>query len=236
MKFNIYVPSYHRSNAILTDKLLDYCTYVVRKSEEQAYKDAGVRSIWAVEDELIDSAEKVFLYIREHSPEEVVCILDDDIKSFSYRLDKMEQITDPVVITEEIERLAQLMYDLNVGYLASPIDSNVMYYDRPFKFTGVTGALKIYNKEVFKYKAHDDFPLLYLSDMETELQELLFNRIIIIPVYFCVESYVDTNEGGNSGTKCLSQIDAENEMMKNKWGKYYEKADGGKAGRIKVDR
>ena len=53
----IYVPSYRRSSKILTYHLLEYCTYMVRKSEEQAYREAGVENIWAVDDELIDGGD-----------------------------------------------------------------------------------------------------------------------------------------------------------------------------------
>ena len=57
----IYVPSYKRSGTIITDHLLNSCTYVVRKSEEELYKAAGVRRVLAVEDELICSMSKVRL-------------------------------------------------------------------------------------------------------------------------------------------------------------------------------
>ena len=127
-----------------------------------------------------------------------------------------------------------MLYDLNLGYLACPIDVNIKYYDRPFKFTGITGALKIYNRK--KFKAVDKGNLLYIADLDIELQELLHNRIILIPEYFCLKAKVDTNAGGNSEFKASSQIDAENEILKNKWGKYYVKAGTGKAGRINVPR
>ena len=35
--FKIYVPSYKRSDKILTGSILPECTYVVRKSEEELY-------------------------------------------------------------------------------------------------------------------------------------------------------------------------------------------------------
>ena len=53
--FGIYVPSYKRYDCIKTDKVLNDCTYVVRESEEQLYRDAGVRKILAAPDQEIDS-------------------------------------------------------------------------------------------------------------------------------------------------------------------------------------
>ena len=234
MDFNIYVPSYARSDRILTLARLDYCTYVVRKSEEAAYREAGVESMIAVEDSEINSAAKVYNWIFRNAPEDVFAIVDDDIEKFMYRLDDLKDIADPAQVTMEIERLAQMLVDLGLGYLACPLDSNVKYYDRPFKFVGLTGALKIYNRP--KFKARDEGKLLFLAEVNVEMQELLHNRVILIPNYFCLKAALDKNAGGTNGTKTLSMYDAENEIMKNKWGKYYVKANGNKAGRINVKR
>lgn len=91
MTFNVYVPSYKRSNKILTQNAVEYCTYVVRKSEEEDYKKAGVKNIWAVEDELINSLVKVHNYIIDNAPEDVVCLIDDDVESLHFRLDTLRK-------------------------------------------------------------------------------------------------------------------------------------------------
>ena len=80
MEFNVYVPSYKRSG----DKVrmfdhLEYCTYVVRKSEEALYIAAGIDKLWVVEDELISNIHMAHEYIIEHSKEEIICIVDDDV-------------------------------------------------------------------------------------------------------------------------------------------------------------
>lgn len=232
--FNIYVISYHRSHAILTEHLLEYCTYVVRKSEEQDYINAGVRSVWGIEDSLIDSCTKVMNYLIENAPEDVIAVLDDDCESFSYRSDVMEKIKDTVTVCREIERLAQIVYDLNIGYLANPVGSSLMYYSRPFSFTGLTGALKVYNRKVLKARYRKD--LIFVADMDFELTELLFNRIMLIPDYFTIQAKLDTNSGGNSDKKTSKLETAENELLVAKWGKYYQKAQNGKPGSIKVKR
>lgn len=233
MTFNIYVISYRRSNAILTGKNLEYCTYVVRKSEEQLYKDAGVESVWAIEDELINSVGKVTNYLLDNAPEDVICVCDDDIDDFYYRLEALEKI-DPTEVTQEIERLAQMIADLDLGYACCPIDTSVKYYDRPFKFVGVTGGVKIFNRRILDSRV--DLEMKFLSDVDFELHELLKRRIILIANYFCNNARVDTNEGGNNGQKSLREIEIENEQMSLKWGKYYRKADGGSAGRVVVSR
>ena len=45
LTLGIYVQSYHRYNKILTQNLLERCTYVVRASEADLYRKAGVTYI-----------------------------------------------------------------------------------------------------------------------------------------------------------------------------------------------
>lgn len=234
MTFNIYVQSYKRYDAILTYHSLEYCTYVVRKSELEKYRAAGIDSIWAIEDELIDSCAKVTNYLLDNAPEDVICILDDDIETFYHRTDTLVKLQDPEIVTREIERIAQVMSDLGIGYACCPIDTSVKYYDRAFKFSGVTGGLKIFNRNVLTNRVNPKYK--YLSDIDFELKELLEHRIILIANYFCNNAKVDTNAGGNNGNKSLTEIESENEQMSLKWGKYYRKANGRSAGRVVVQR
>lgn len=238
MTFNIYVPSYNRWDAIKTAKQLDYCTYVVRKSQEQAYRDAGIESILAVDDDEICSLQKVTNWIIEKTPEDVVALLDDDVYRISYRLDGLTVIEDPKLATMELERLAQCLVDLNIGYCASPASSRAMYYEKPFRFTGTTGGMKIFNKACCKTRWSE---LLILSDMEFELEELLYNRIILIPDYFCDEHNIDTNAGGNNTIKSNGLVERENEILTARFGKYWTRRGGGAngeggAGRLMVKR
>ena len=52
LTFGIYIPSYRRAETCCAHKLLEYGTYVVRKSEETAYKARdlspcrGLLSLW----------------------------------------------------------------------------------------------------------------------------------------------------------------------------------------------
>lgn len=232
--FNIYVPSYKRYDCILTKKYLEYCTYVVRKSEEELYRNAGIENIWAIEDEQINSVNKVKNYIIEHSQEDVICIIDDDVNQVLYRTDTLEKLEDEEIITRELERMAQLIYDLDIGYLACPSDSNLKFYDRPFKFVGVNGGMTIFNKKVLKSKL--DTNLKFLSDVDFQLQELMKNRVIMISNYFCFQCSIDTNSGGSNDNKKLADFNIENDIMKQRWGRYYEKAKEGSAGKIRVQR
>ena len=71
--------SYHRYNKILTQDLFDHCTYVVRASEAELYKQAGVKSVWAPDDE-VNNAIKTYWWIVDRTPKISFCIADDDIE------------------------------------------------------------------------------------------------------------------------------------------------------------
>lgn len=230
--FNIYIPSYNRENDILTNKYLEYCTFVVRKSQKERYEEKGVK-VLAVEDDLINSIPKVQNWLIDNAEEDVICLIDDDIKSFVYRIEENEKITDTSIITKEIERLAQLVYDLDIGYLSTPNDMSPMYYDREFKFVGVTGQLRIINRKKVVSRFND---IDFLNDVDFALQELLRNRIYLIPNYFIADGIVDTNSGGSNENKTAKKFDIANDIMADKWGKYYEKAGEGKAGKLRVKR
>ena len=113
LTLGIYVQSYHRYNKILTQELLEQCTYVVRASEKVEYQKAGIQKIWAAPDEEVNNAIKTYWWIVDHAPEDIVFIADDDIEDVIYRLDDTTRLNkDKETITAEIERIAQVMVDL----------------------------------------------------------------------------------------------------------------------------
>lgn len=218
MRFNIYVPSYRRADQIRTAELLEYCTYVVRESEKEAYEAAGV-NVLAAPDEEVQGIAAVHNWILENTPEEVVAIIDDDIKHFIYRSHDNTPVRDPEEITREIERLAQLAADLNLGHVTTPIEVNPKFFNCEFKFTGIVGPMKIYNKEAIGSRRVNDIP--YLSADDFVLQECLYNRVILIANYFTQEVGLDTNKGGSNDEKSGKQWKVACETMQNKWGKYF---------------
>lgn len=234
MTFNIYVRSYNRYDKIVTQPLLEYCTYVVRESQAQLYRDAGVKNVWGVKDELVNSGAKVLNFLIENAPEDVIAVIDDDTTGFKYRLDKFEPITDPAIATAEIERLAQLVVDLDLGFGSGVGHTNLLYYDRPFKVCGVNNGLKIFNRKKVVGRFNGDYRFLYDDDFQ--MQELLTNRIVLLSMYFLHNSIVDTNKGGNNDDKSGKEFNSDHDRMKEKWGKYYQKPEGGQSGRLVVKR
>ena len=219
-KLGIYIPSYKRAETTTTYKFLEYYKYVVRESEYEQYRKViPEENIIAVKDEEICNIVKVVNWIIDNSEEDIIAMVDDDMRDFVYRLDTNTSVTDPEIATSEIERIAQLMVDLDIGYGA--VDASIVPwgYGSEFEFKGTTGGLRWFNKKVFKSKFNEDIG--YCCDMDAVLHELLVNRIVLKPKYFCSHGLTDVNAGGNSQKKRSDQI-ASFEMMKHKWGKYFD--------------
>lgn len=220
LSLGIYVQSYHRYNAILTQNLFERCTYVVRKSEEELYRKAGVKDILAAPDEEVGNAIRTYWWIVDHAPEDIVFVADDDIEDVMYRLDDIARLNrNKEIITAEVERIAQLMADLDIGYACIDATGVPYGYDGAFAFKGTSGSMKWVNKKVLK--ARPDERVKYNYDLDLILQELLLNRVILKPRYIIGKDHQDTNAGGDSSKKRQDQIDSINNM-KLKWGKYFK--------------
>ena len=149
--FGVYVPSYNRYN----DKErmydhLEYCTYVVRQSEAEKYRQAGIEHLWVIEDALIDNIHKVHQYIIDESPEDVICIIDDDGKLMYRHVETYEMTREEA--SAELERVGQLIMDLDLGYACTDAVPAPFYYTQEFMFKGMCGGCKWVNKAKFKAK------------------------------------------------------------------------------------
>ena len=218
-KLGFYCPSYGRADTTTTFQVLPEVTYVVRKSEEQAYVKRGIKKIWAVEDSEIDNLCKVSNYIVDNSKENIIFTIDDDVDAFMYRMEENKKIEDHEVVLDEIYRIAQLVLDLNVGFCAEDASVAPWNYTSEFQFKGTTGAMRWFNK--YAYKARFREEVYHNCDIDVLLQELLVNRITLKPMYFMVSAKTDTNKGGNSSKTRQAQKDSALEM-KRQWGKYFD--------------
>lgn len=219
-QLGIYIPSYNRADTIATHRILEYYKVVVRKSQEEAYAETVPReNIIAVPDEEIDSLVKVMNWIPDNAPEDIICVLGDDMSDTVYRLDTNESVKDPETVTSEIERIAQLMVDLDIGFGCVDATIAPWNYNSEFAFTGTCGGIFWVNKKV--YKARFNPEIGYCCDTDVVFQELLANRIVLKPKYFCSHGGTDTNKGGNSKKTRASMI-ASYELMKHKWGQYFD--------------
>jgi len=235
--FNIYVMSYKRYSTILSQDLFEYCTYVVREEEAELYRKNGVKNILAIpkEAEVFDFMSTLY-WIIENTPEDVIFVADDDIHKFVYRTkDTMDLILDDgtpdkETITSEIERTAQLLVDLNLGFAFDQPNLALYSYNGAFHFKGMPGHIRWINKECLKAKYTNDDAS---SDIDMMMQELLHNRIVLQTRYLCVLADMDTNEGAVDSRK---EHKIFVEAMRNKWGKYYDYNFRKNTARINVAR
>lgn len=233
--FGIYVPSYKRYDCIKTDKVLNDCTYVVRESEEQLYRDAGVRKILAAPDQEIDSLPKIRQWIIDHTPEDIIVQIDDDIERFSYvNKVNMEEIPDPDIIDAELVRIGQILSDLNLGFASIRMQESVIKYNEEFRFSSTIGLVCWFNK--VSLESRYDENVRFKADTDFQLSELLNNRIIIVPEYLRAKAQYDKNSGGNNTNKNSSTMNETIEYLKNKWGKYYEHNFKTNQSKVKVRR
>lgn len=230
----IYVMSYKRSDAILTNNLLEDCTYVVRKEEEEAYRKAGIEKIVTIDDPEVNNAIRTYWWLITNLPEDIIFVMDDDVEDVMYRLDENVPIgKNKEIITSEIERIAQLMVDLDIGYACNDATAVPYGYDGEFAFKGTSGSMKWVYKKVFKAKMDESVKFNY--DIDIIMQELLHNRIVLKPRYLCGKDFQDTNSGGDSNKVRQEQIDSINNM-KLKWGKYFDYNFNNNRPSIKVQR
>ena len=222
--FNIYCMSYQRPNKILTKQLFEYCTYIVREKEADAYRHAGIDDMLVIPEGDVWNFMSTLYWLIQHALEDVIFIADDDIEKFVYRLDTTTYLElkdgspDKEKITSEVERIAQLIYDLDIG-LAFDQSSIAPYaYTSEFSFIGMPGHIRWINRKALKAVYDRNDPAA--SDVDMMMQELLKNRIILQPKYLCVKAGMDLNAGGDlrKRKEYLLFVDA----MKNKWGKYYD--------------
>lgn len=197
--FGIYCMSMSRWDAIMTKNLFEYCTYVVREEQAEKYRAAGVEDLLIIPAGAVHDFMTTFYWIIENTPEDVICIVDDDVKVMCYRNDKRYPIVDsdgnPDVetATMECERIGQLLSDLGLGLAFDNPNYASYIYDREFGFKGMPGHIRWVNKAGFKAKLNEEDPAT--SDIDMAMQELLLNRIILLPKYYCTTALMDTNAG-----------------------------------------
>lgn len=215
----IYVPSYKRFDNVITWNTLEgNCTYVVRDSELKKYTDAGVTNVLSAPDAEINSAQKVRYWILENTQEDVIVQIDDDVKEFRRCSSETGKLSTEEVI-DEIYRISQLIVDLGIGYAGTRNTAAPYNYTQEFSFTGVVGTFTFFNKIAFKAKP-DPFAS-YAEDTDRVLQELMFNRIILAPLYLSTVHDMDTMPGGDSDSKTGNGLQAARDYLSHKWGKYY---------------
>ena len=215
-RFGIYCMSHNRYKTTTTKDMVEYCTYVVRENQAELYKKNGITDLISIPDGKVFDFMSTLYWIIENTKEDVICILDDDIKGFLHRTDFKETL-DKETSTMELERIGQLIYDLNIGYAFDTPTTNLYIYNAEFVFKGMPGHVRWINKKALKAKYDKNDPAS--SDVDMMYQELLKNRVCLQPKYFCSYALMDTNDGSDEDRQQHINLTL---AMSNKWGNYYK--------------
>lgn len=207
----------------LTDKVLEYCTYVVREEEADEYRKNGHNNLLVIPAGAVTDFVSTLFWILGNTEEDVVAILDDDIKRFTYRTIDWQPIEanddGRFLVTQELERIAQLLVDLNLGFAFPPMSKALYAYNKPFEKVGCPGQFRIINKKCFKatYDADDKAT----GDVDLMMQEVLKNRICLREMYFLPDAWQNKILGENEVGFQQDHYDYVYALM-NKWGKYFD--------------
>lgn len=233
--FQVYIISAGRwaDGPITANNFTNY-KHVVRKSQEQQYRDNGFNNIVAIEDELISGYGVLFNYLVDNAEEDVIAIVDDDIERFIYRKDSYYEIEKPETVQAEFERLAQILHDLDLGLAFGPATSAPYNYDREIAFKGIPGAFKIINRR--QVKARMDGKFDRDIDIDYVLQELVQNRICINAMYLCDKAYKPENVHFSGSVYDTAMIRNTVDLMKLKWGKYFSYNHKNNRPKLQVER
>lgn len=96
-------------------------------------------------------------------------------------------------ITREVERIAMLIYDLNIGLAFDQPTFAPYTYTAEFSFVGMPGHMRWINRKALK-AVYDKYESATF-DVDMMMQELLKNKIILQPKYLCVKAGMDLNAG-----------------------------------------
>lgn len=215
----LYVPSTGRAGDVTIGQLFydgDF-TLVVRESEKEEYKDYNCISF---PDEEINSLSKVRQKIIDSCKGNFVLQCDDDLTMVTYKNkgNYVEMTKDQVVL--EIVRMFDILDDLKLGYWTVTPNADVRKYRAPITFKGIAGGIVGFNKKYLKGRY--DERLFTRTDLDMLFQETQKNRIALIADYIMIKQKRDKNRGGNNTNKTARKIGIADEIMKQKWGKYYE--------------
>lgn len=229
--------SYQRANVHLTDKVLEYCTYVVREEEAEDYRKNGHNNLLVIPTGAVSDFVSTFFWILENTKEDVIAIVDDDVKYFMYRtIDCVNIKSDEegkILVSQELERLAQLIVDLDLGIVFPPMSKALYAYDREFNFLGVPGQFRIVNKKCLKATCNSKDEAR--GDIDICMQELLKNRICLREMYFLPNAYQDRILGEEEIDERKDHYNYIYALM-NKWGRYFDYDFKRNIAKIKVSR
>ena len=225
MKF--YSPSYKRADGILTHKILPGVIFCVHEFEAEEYKKKGVEVI-EIPDSEKGNIARVRNWIKRLGDEsgDRFCIIDDDIKAFTFWNGNKQRKLDGENLIEHIESMFDLAESWGVKFFGvnPAIDKGSFREYTPFSLTSyISGSFNgfincpLYFDENLPLKEDYDFTLQMLNKFRKVLR---FNA-------YGLSKDDHKNIGGCANYRTIAKEREQMEMFQKKWGKKIVKQDKG---------
>jgi hypothetical protein len=214
--YKIYSASYKRSDIAKTHKYLSEITYVVAENESDEYKKIHDK-VMTIPNEVQGNLARVWNYILDHSKEENVILIDDDIKYFGrWNGNKAKKLNEEEVYNM-IQEGVQLADDLDIHYwgLNCLADKGAYREYTPFgtcQYIG--GPFQAHRKNDLRY----DEKIYLKEDYDMTIQILnKYRKNLRLNMYHYVCEQ-NTIKGGCADYRNVATEIEQNIKLQKKWG------------------
>ncbi len=221
MKLKTVILSRSRFKDISTHKLLRNFDLVVPESQVEEYAKTvkNADAIVPIPDDVLGLGA-VRNWIMSHYDEEILIMLDDDIKNFVSLLQlKPEKIEDIDVIECILFNCAQNCVDAGLSLFSfNQCTTDVLKYQhsKPFNLCSWVGTVIGIVGRNFTFTEINKLKV----DADYSLKVLLKERIVWIEQRFSFQNIRDKNIGGNTEFRTQQAIEDEISFLEEKWKKH----------------
>lgn len=220
MKVRKVILSRSRAEHITTHKILEEFTLVVPESEIPEYEKRvkTATEIVGIPDD-IHGLGAVRNWVLDRFDEEILIMLDDDIRQFILLLGQSPQIIKrPELIEQILLNCAVMCLDAGLTLFSFSQKGDVRKYQHtePFKLNSWVGTIVGIIGREHRFTEQNKLKV----DADYTLQVLRDKRIVWIDERYVFTCHRDNNSGGNGLYRTQELIDQENEFLKRKWGQY----------------
>mgnify|MGYP001166930932 FL=1 len=215
--YKVVILSRGRWDTITSHDLFPYADLVVPTSEKEKYKHTG-NKIVTIPDK-IEGLGGVRNWVLENYDEECIIMVDDDIKQLALVSGvQHKMINDVEYIKQVLENTYICAKDIGAKLFgfSQTIDLRKYKPYKPFSLNSwVGGVVGVIGR---KYKFINN---KLKVDIDFYLQNVLIDRIVFVDLRYSFIQHRYKNKGGNSLYRTEEQVKKELEVLKNKWGKYF---------------
>lgn len=224
LNYKIVVMSRKREHNIAKNKSMygdDVC-FCVHKGEVESYVKNGADEKNILAHGVLYPPAHIVNFIIEHCLKNKITylvLLDDDIKSFDYRVGyKERKYQNKDDILKIIENGVLLLEDSGLDLFQGSTSGGIIRYaqERPYKLGG--GILNGFHILRCSSKYLRDDKHLMHSDIGLSLKVLLHSRVAIIENRLWTASPYQVNDGGMQGIRTTQKIETSLNELQETWG------------------